>query len=200
MANEYLTLMELKNSSELVGSAFADYDIQKAIAAASRGIDEYTGRFFFTSVGTRYYTALDPYYVDIDDLVTGGVVSTDQDGDGTFETAWTQNTDYVLSPFNAVADGRPYEEVKKHPLGSYRFPCFPRSVSVAGTFGWSAVPDPIVEATTIIATKLVKRKREAPFGIVGVGIDNFAVRIARTDPDVSFLLDPYVRGSGVLIA
>lgn len=200
MANEYLTLTELKNSSELIGTSFADYDIQRGIAAASRGIDEYTGRFFFQSVGTRYYTAVEPGYIDIDDLISGGVVATDQDGDGVFETAWTANTDYLLTPLNAVADGRPYEEIRTHPLGSYRFPCFPRSVSVAGTFGWPTVPDPVIEATTIIATKLVKRKREAPFGIVGVGIDNFAVRIARTDPDVAFLLDPYVRGSGVLIA
>lgn len=200
MANEYLTVMEAKNSAELVGTAFADYDIQRAIAAASRGIDEYTGRFFFTSVGTRYYTAYEPGYVDIDDLTTAGVLTTDQDGDGVFETSWTVNTDYTFAPFNAAADGKPYEKIRLQPYGSQRFPCLPRAVSVAGTFGWPSVPDQIVEATTIIATKLVKRKRDAPFGVIALGIDNFAVRIARTDPDVAFLLDPFIRGSGVLIA
>lgn len=200
MANEYLTVMELKNSAELVGTAFADYDIQKAISAASRGIDEYTGRFFFTSVGTRYYTAAEACHLDIDDLSTAGVVTTDQDGDGVYETSWTVNTDYTFAPLNGPTDGKPYEEIRVHPYAGQRFPCFPAGVSVAGTFGWPAVPDPIIEATTIIATKLVKRKRDAPFGIVGVGIDNFAVRIARTDPDVAFLLDPFIRGSGVMIA
>jgi len=39
----------------------------------------------------------------------------------------------------------------------------------------------------------LKRAREAPFGIQSVGIDGVAVRISRTDPDLMFLLNSYVR-------
>jgi hypothetical protein len=76
----------------------------------------------------------------------------------------------------------------------------PSSVAVTGQFGWPAVPAQVIEATTILATRLLRRAREAPFGVVGLGIDGAAVRISRFDPDVGFLLDPLVKGSGVLAA
>jgi hypothetical protein len=42
---------------------------------------------------------------------------------------------------------------------------------VTGQFGWSTSPEDIKAATSILAAKLFKRVREAPFGIVTVGID-----------------------------
>jgi hypothetical protein len=173
------------------------------LSAASRGIEEACGRRFWVdsdATNVRYYTPSEPRYLPVDDLVTCGTFQTDEDGDGTFETTWTVNTDYVLEPLNAAADGKPYEEIRVHPAGSLRFPCWPRSVAVTGKFGWPAVPAQVHEATTIVATKLLKRAREAPFGVVGLGIDNVAVRIARTDPDVTWLLEPLERGHGVMVA
>ena len=64
----------------------------------------------------------------------------------------------------------------------------------AGKFGWAAVPAAIVEATTILAAQLVKRAREAPFGVVAIGLDVGAVtRIAVTDPSIRFLISDYIR-------
>lgn len=198
---DYVTLSELKNSQELMGVNFADYDAMKAIPAASRAVDNITGRMFDQSVGTRYYTPYEGGYLCIDDYLGGGTLATDQDADGTFETEWALNTDYVLEPLNAAAKGWPYEEVRVHPLGSQRFPCWPRSVSVSGTFGWAAVPEGVYAATVIIAAQTVKFLREAPFGVVGLGLDNIAVRISRTNPHVAMHLDPYVKGGqGVLVA
>jgi hypothetical protein len=54
------------------------------------------------------------------------------------------------------------------------------------------VPAPIVDATTMLANRLLKRKREAPLGVVALGIDT-AARVARTDPDVLGLIEPYIR-------
>jgi hypothetical protein len=71
--------------------------------------------------------------------------------------------------------------------------CFPRSVRVTGQFGWSEVPEAVKSATVILATKLVRRAREAPFGVVSIGLDGGAMRIARTDPDVMFLLGEYIQ-------
>jgi hypothetical protein len=51
----------------------------------------------------------------------------------------------------------------------------------------------------IMSVRLMKRAREAPFGVASVGFDGAAVRIARVDPDVAFLLDNWVRGYGVLV-
>jgi hypothetical protein len=56
------------------------------------------------------------------------------------------------------------------------------------------VPEDIKTATSILAAKLVRRVREAPFGIVTAGVDQGeAMRISRTDPDVYTLLQPYSR-------
>lgn len=202
--NEYVTLEELKNSSELFGLSFVDYDATRAIAAASRGIDEYCGRRFFSD-GTetvRYYSPVEWGYVQIDDMISCSSISTDQDNDGTFETAWTVNKDYFLEPLNAAADGKPYEQVRINPSGSLRWPwwSWKRSVAVTGTFGWPAVPDQVREATTILASRLIRRKREAPFAVIGMGLDSAGVRIAKTDPDVCFLLDNLVRDQGVFVA
>ncbi len=195
---DYVTLSELKNSQELMGVSFADYDAMKAIPAASRAVENITGRFFGTAMGTRYYSAYQPGYLDIDDLISG-TLYTDQDADGVFETTWTANRDYVLEPLNAPAVGWPYEEVRVHPRGAFRFPCYPRGVAVAGTFGWTAVPEPIYAATVILAAQTVKYMREAPFGVVGIG--EVAMRVSRTNPQVMMHLEPYIRGGdGVMVA
>jgi hypothetical protein len=55
------------------------------------------------------------------------------------------------------------------------------------------VPDEIVRATTILAIKLFKRQ-ETPFGVLSVGVDQAtAMRIAQSDPDVRFLIGPYLK-------
>ncbi len=72
---------------------------------------------------------------------------------------------------------------------------------MVGTFGWTAVPEPVYAATLILASQIVKYMREAPFGVVGLGIDQVAVRVSSTNPQVMMHLDPYVRGGdGVLVA
>lgn len=199
---DYVTLSELKNSQELMGVNFADYDAMKAIPAASRAVENITDRpTFGSAVGTRYYSPYDGGYLAIDDYIGGGTVYTDIDGDGTFETQWRLNVDYVLDPLNAASKSWPYEEIRVHPLGAQRFPCWPRSVAVAGTFGWPAVPAGVYAATVIIAAQTVKFLREAPFGVVGLGIDQVAVRVSQTNPQVAMHLEPYCRdGGGVLVA
>ena len=205
MSSSYITITELKNTAELAGVSFADYDATMAISAASRGIDEYTGRRFDSDVTgatiTRYYSPQEPQYLSIDDLVTAATVASDLTGTGVFDTIWVANRDYVLAPLNAAADGWPYEQIRPHPASAQRFPAWPRSVAVTGQWGWpTAIPDNVREATTILAIRLLKRAREAPFGVVNLGIEGSAVRISRTDPDVCFLLDNWIRGNQVLAA
>jgi hypothetical protein len=70
----------------------------------------------------------------------------------------------------------------------------PNSVRVTGRFGWDAVPPEIIEATGILATKLIRRSREAPFGILAVALETgTAIRLARTDPDIASLIDAFTR-------
>ena len=198
MANEYVTSAALKATLTLTGETFADADVAVAVESASRGIDELCERRFWLdadALQVRYYDAISRDLVRIDDLVTLTSLVTDPGGDGTFEETWTVNTDYILTPMNAAADGRPYETITRHPSGDYLFPVlYPRAIKVTGKFGWSAIPPAIVEATTILAARLLKRSREAPFGITGMGLDGGAVHIARTDPDIKFLTAGLIRG------
>jgi hypothetical protein len=140
--------------------------------------------------GRAYYAGR----VKVGDLVSVTTFQTDPAGNGTFTDTWTANTDYTLEPYNAVLDGKPYRYITRHPRGSFFFPAgYPRSIKVVGKFGWASTPAQVIDATTILASRLIRRKREAPFGVVTVGIDVGAVaRIARVDPDVMMLLGPFM--------
>lgn len=196
-SNAYIELEQLKNTLELSGYTFADRDLRAAILAASRAVESFCDRRFWSDTGTsnvRYFTAASANTCTIDDLQSATSVKLDLDGDGTFEETLTANTQYVLHDLNAGADGRPYTRIKINPFSGSYFPTQPRGVEVTGKFGWAAVPAEVQQATTILASKLLRRAREAPFGVIAVGLDGgSAMRIARTDPDVAMLLTPFQR-------
>ena len=195
MADDYVTSSELKATLELSGQTFADDDLSLAITAASRAIDNVTGRRFYAdddATSIRYYTPRNPDRLWIDDLVTLTTLERD-DGTGLFAESWTVNTDFVLEPLNAAADGWPFTSVKVRPRSGRYFWLDDRTVKVTGKFGWAEVPDTIKQAAKIIAAKLAKRSREAPFGVIGVGVEGLAVSIAENDPDVALLIGEYVR-------
>jgi hypothetical protein len=189
--NLYVTLAELKTTLN-IGASTWDTDLTAAISAASRSIDQQCGRRFYLDCADvdRYYTPGTPGSVLIDDLATLTTVKTDTGGGGTFTTTLTAGTDFDLAPFNAAADGWPYTTIQVRQAGR-TLPGYTRSVKVTGRFGWPSVPATIAEATTILAARLFKRAREAPFSMYGMGADGAPIRISRTDPDVCMLIDPY---------
>jgi hypothetical protein len=199
----YVSSTILKATLSLTGETFADADITAALLAASHGIDEACGRRFWLDADAqqvRYYTPTSRDLVLTDDITVLTSLATDTAGGTSFPQSWTVNRDFVLKPLNANADGKPYTRIKATGVGGVFDPCAPRSVKVTAQFGWATVPDGIVEATTILATRLLRRAREAPFGVVSVGLDGTAVRIARTDPDVCFLLEPFDITASRLVA
>lgn len=197
VANEYISREELKEALSLAGQAFADQDLDRAIAAASRAIDTTTGRRFYPdpSDTTRKYIPMNTNYISIDDL-SSFTSLTDSGG-----ASWTLNTDFFLEPINAIAEGQAYTGIRSinKPFlwdASHMLPGVPGPdprISVTGKFGWAAPPAEIVQATQILATRLMRRGREAAFGVLGLGLDGAAVRIVNTDPDVMSLVQPYVR-------
>lgn len=197
MANEYSTRAELLATLNLTGETFANDDIDVALEAASRAIDAACDRRFYAdsdATQIRYFSADSMWVLPVHDVVTITTVATDVDGDGTFETTLTANTDFFAEPLNAAADGWPYTRLVINPQTSSYFPVGTRTVKITGKYGWTAVPVAIEQATRILASKLMRRSREAPFGVVSAGIDTGVVmRIAIQDPDVRFLIDPYRR-------
>lgn len=196
MASDYCTIAELKATLSLTGESYADPDLSLAITAASRGIEDMTDRRFYLDTDAnqiRYYTPTGAYRVDIDDLAQITALATDWTGAQTFTQSWTQPTDYTLTPLNAAADGEPYTAIEVMPRSGLYMPWdYPRSVRVTGKFGWPAVPEPIKQATMMLAARLVKQVREAPFGIA-VYADGVAVRVAGQDPVIGGMLARYCR-------
>lgn len=190
----YVDATTLKTTLNITGTSF-DADINAALESASRDIDNVTGRNFLAvgSSDTRYYTP-EPRsrYQLIDDAVTVTEVAFDTGGTNSFSTLLVEHTDYELYDLNADKEGWPWTSIRLRQNARFSWPAYERSVRVTGTFGWAATPGPIVDACTIYAARLFKRRREAPFGIVTAGIESaVAMRLSQTDPDVYHLLLPY---------
>lgn len=167
--------------------------IETAINATSRAIDRSCGRRFWQDAApvARLYEVDGDDTVIVNDFATtaGLVVETDPAGDGTFATTW-QAGDYRPGPLNADADGDAFAWYQITTTGRLGFPAGPGPfLRVTAQWGWSAIPDGVREAAIIKAVSLFKRK-DAPFGIAGMG-DFGVMRIGRYDPDVLELLRPY---------
>lgn len=200
VVNGYITRDELKAQVGLdVGDTEFDDLIDKAINAASRGIDNHTKRFFYQVAEERRFESIGPRLVEFgtfSDLTdeTPITLSTDEDGDGTFEV-WDP-TEYELQPVRqrAAPEVRPWRRVLA--ISSRTFPrvytqeSSSYRVKIDGTWGWPvAVPDAVIEATMIQAHRLFKR-REAPEGLIGLNMFG-TVRMGKLDPDVRKLVRPY---------
>ncbi len=193
----YAELEEVKYSLSLSGQTYADLDIQQAISAASRSIDNECGRFFYADpVGTTsvsHYDATTQNLIIIEDLISLTELALDYSGAGTYSTV-VDPTQVILGPYNNANLGKPYEFIQRR-ISTQYFPSYlPSSVRVTGRHGWPSVPGPIKDAATMLAHRYVRRKREAPFGIMTVGMESArAIRISQSDPDVYQLISGYVR-------
>lgn len=202
-SSDYVQLAALKTTLNLTGTTY-DADLQLAITAASRAIDQIggPGRRFYpdTSDVTRQFWPENTGYCVIDDLSSFTSLTVLSD-------TWTKDTDFYLEPINAASDSVPWTAIRafarpfiftKSEVQPGGWTGFDGRISVTGKWGWATTPEPIQEAAAILAARLVKRAREAPFGIVGMGVDVQAIRLGNSDPDVLALVQPYSRD--VLIA
>jgi hypothetical protein len=199
LTNGYTTLDALRQRLAVPAGA-VDHDaiLESIITAASRSIDNHTGRRFYAATETRYYSPADPYCLLLpSDLRTVTTLKTDEDGDRTYEITWSSSTDYLLTPYNAAADGLPYSGIEVDcTYGDYRFPLRQRSTQIVGSWGYCATgsqPAPVEEACLRLAERLYKL-RDAPLGVAG-SPETGVVRIA-TDRDIADLLWPYTRRMG----
>lgn len=193
ITNGYTTLAQVKLR---LGRTDTDDDtaLEAVIESASRQIDALCDRKFWSETATRYYTAEFSDLLYVDDIQSVTTLGTDNDGDRTYEVSWA-STDYDLEPYNNALTGiaAPYTSLRITPAGRYGFPTGQRrGVKIVGTFGWSAVPLGITEATIIQATRLFHRK-DSPYGVAGVGDFGRISLLPRVDPDVNALCLPFMR-------
>ena len=192
VTNGYCTLADVKASLRITDT-IDDALIENSINAASRMIDQYCNRYFYSgSAGeVRYFKANDAYNCWIDDCQTITEVRTAQSNPITYNQIWA-DTDYQTIPANTYGNGG-YEPITGlTAVYNYFFPTWNDSnlVKVTGTFGWSSVPDPIKFATIIQASRLFKRL-ESPLGVAGVS-DMGIMRVgSNIDGDVAQLINPF---------
>lgn len=198
LTNCYTTLAELKSALGIEDDV-DNTALEAAITAASRMLDDYTGRFFYKdgTVGSpviRYFSTADFYTCQIDDIVTISEIAIDTAFDQTYGVVFA-TSDYLVEPVNAPRKGWPYTRILAS--GAYVFPAYiPQAVRVTGVWGWSAVPSEISMATLIQASRLFARK-QSPFGIAGAP-DMGVVRLSsRLDADVEVLVRPFRKLAGL---
>jgi hypothetical protein len=187
----YCTLAEVKAALRLTDS-IDDTLIENSVEGASRRIDGYCGRFFYQTTNAVKFFASDAYRLAVPDMSsdTGLVVQTDDNGDGTFETTWTLNTDYILEPTDNDLQSRPYRRITA--TGGKTFPMFyipqDAGVQVTATWGWPSIPDDVREACVLLSMRQFARYNAA-LGVMAFG--DMAVSVRSVDPDVRDLLSPY---------
>lgn len=197
ITNGYCTLSEIKEAERLnIATLTTTYDtaLEGVIEAISRAIDLQCSRFFWkdTNDGTYYFTANENDYLLIGDFVSITTLSTD-DGATRSYTAWTVDTDYDLWPYNASADGIPYNQIEVAPTSGKRFPVGVRKgVKIVGKRGFPAVPKPIKEACIIWSMRTYKRYA-TPLGVSAMtALGEMNTKVPPPDPDVMFMISPYV--------
>jgi hypothetical protein len=196
IVNGYATLADVRAALRMT-STVDDPRIEQCVEAASRAIDEVTGRRFFLDVaGTaRQYLPSSSTLCIIDDLAyaTSGISVQSDDGSNTFATTWLVGSDFQYEPRTAPAatENRPITAIRA--TGTKRFLVaddLQRSVQVSGKWGWASIPHAIRNATIQQAINLFKR-HDSPGGVVSSDFGSF--RVPRVDPDVAMLVRPFKR-------
>ncbi len=184
--NGYVSLDDVKRRLDIQGDE-ENVTLEQIVEAASRQIDGWCDRVFYTTTETRLATAETPYLLALDrDLITLTALATD-DGTRTFETVWA-TTDYDIEPNNP-----PYSALRTAYYGDYVFPLGRHRVRVTGTWGYgTTVPHAIREACLLLVGRLYKRK-DAPFGITGNADHGQLLTLPGMDPDIKQLIADYRR-------
>jgi hypothetical protein len=190
ITNGYATLSEIKASARITDT-IDDALLELAVESASRMIDSYTQRYFYNAgTATRLFVPQDNYLTEIDDAIAITAIET-SDGDN-FGTTW-QTKDYQLEPLNGTVDGltgHPATRIRAVDDFLFNVLAGEATVRVTGTWGWSAVPVAVKQATVIQAARIFKRN-DSPLGIAGFG-DMGVVRVgSQLDPDVRQLVEVY---------
>jgi hypothetical protein len=192
ITNGYCTLADVKAALRITDT-IDDALIENSVNAASRMIDQYCNRYFYSTSANevRYFQANDGFMCWIDDAQSISEIKTSSTDPLIFDTTW-ESGDYQLLPANRWANGAYYPINAITATDNYLFPVWAdiALVKVTGQFGWASVPDSIKFATIIQASRLFKRL-ESPLGVAGVS-DLGIMRVGSSiDGDVAQLINPF---------
>lgn len=191
---DYLSLEEARRwtGAPVMGSDISD--LEDAIAAVERQVEQYCQRTFVQSAsGPRDFVATNTTLLRLgpfNDLVSASSIKTDDGGGGFTESI----TGYELEPRNVSGpESRPYTSVRRLD-GAWPVAASADArqslVRITGVWGWPAIPAAVKQATRIQVARIFKRS-DSPFGVAGVSEFGVMRIQARLDPDVQHMLDPY---------
>lgn len=189
ISNGYATLLQIKSAIG-ISDGIDDPMLEMAIESASRQIDSYTERYFYNAgTATKIFAPLDEWVCPTEDFITLTQVQTSEDGES-WDTTWTTD-DWQAEPLNGRAGGLVTSYTQIRAVEDYLFPYRQgeATVRLTGTWGWSAVPIAITQATVILASRIFKRL-DSPLGIISGELGSMRVGF-RLDPDVQHLIEPY---------
>lgn len=195
----YITTAELKSYLRIPDTE-DDPELDFAITAASRGVDQVTNRQFgqVSSAEARVYTAnfdrrRGRWIIEVDDFTGTPTINFDDDDDAVYD----QPIDvFRRFPFNATERGGVFTKIIVDPDSTNRPSVAEGAVQVTALWGWTAVPDTVKEATLLQASRFFQR-RNAPFGIAGSPEFGSELRLLqKMDPDVVVMLRPFQRWWG----
>ncbi len=140
--NNLARLSHVKADVAGVTGTTSDAVYERLIERVSREFEAECGRHFYAYSATRYYqgNSRSPGALRLPhDLISVTSLLVDEDGDGTYELTLASNTDYWLGPYEAAERGEPYWYIELNPNGTQlaSWPRYPRSVKLAGLFGYS---------------------------------------------------------------
>ena len=201
ITNGYVTLDQMVTEIGTGADPSKGVAAEAAITAASRQIDDYTGRRFWRDavvVAREFYAddagelmSMPGAVMDIS-TTTGLIVKLDDGDNGTFSRTLTINTDYVLTPANAADDGEPFTSIRLVDGNYY----FPRSssgrpgVQVTARFGFTAVPSAIAQAC-LIQSVLLYKATDAAMGGLSFGDAGFMRVRGGLNPIAQTLVERY---------
>lgn len=189
----YASVADMKDAFTITDSD-RDSLLAKKLIAASRSIDKTCGRRFWLDAGPVARTINPLRRVVTDEDGSHLLVPDIGDPEGLIVevgrgASWSDITSQVeAEPTDALDRGEPVTSLLRiggtWPLGAgWR-------VRATTRWGWPAYPDNVVEATSILAMRLFKRK-DSPEGVLGSS-EWGVIRLSRTDPDVYELIKSYI--------
>jgi hypothetical protein len=189
ITNGYCTLNQIKAAIG-IADGIDDSLLEMAVESASRQIDSYTERYFYNAgTATKIFSPVDNWVCATEDFISLTEVQTSEDGES-WDTTWSTE-DWQAEPLNGRAGGIQSAYTQIRAVDSYLFPYREgeATVRLTGTWGWSAVPIAITQATVILGSRIFKRL-DSPLGIISGELGSMRVGF-RLDPDVQHLIEPY---------
>lgn len=176
----YVTLEQFKLYVRSEIGAIDDDDLTAVLTSAEDAVDSYCGRSFDVagSGSARVYVPTGTDVLYIHDATT--VTAVTDDG-----ATLTSGTDFQKEPLNGLVGAMSVPFYRLRRLENVWSGTHEATISVTATWGWSATPERVKQATKMLAKELLEARNNKS-GYVELG--DMAAR-ALTHPKFAMLLD-----------